>query len=74
MSVQTVATVWGAKTRSSIELETTMLGLGNNVNIAWSMYTSTVYDEDTGKENLRIRHHHIGNIMATDTVRFEVVF
>jgi hypothetical protein len=31
-----------------VELETNMLAHAANSGITWKMYTSTVYDEDTG--------------------------
>jgi len=67
--------VWPAIERASTEFETDMLEHAVLVaGIVWKMYTKTVYDEDSGKESLRIRHYFEGPLKADQEIRFEVVF
>ena len=74
-SVETVSTTWPAIERQSTEFETDMLEHAKDIaGIVWKMYSMTVYDEDSGKESIRLRHYFEGPITADQEIRFEVVF
>jgi hypothetical protein len=48
-------------------------GSGAN-NIVWNLLVSTVINEDTGDQMMRWKHELTANILATDTITFEVAF
>ena len=75
VTVETVSTTWPAIERVSTEYITDMLEHALEVSgIVWHMYSQTVFDEDSGKESIRLRHYFEGPIMADQGIRFEVVF
>ena len=74
-TVETVSTVWPAIERISTEFKTDMLEHAETISgIVWHLYSSTVFDEDSGKESIRFRHYFEGPLKEDQTIRFEVVF
>ena len=61
--------------RTSTYSETkNMINDPDGTGIVWTMKTSSMYEEDTGNEYLRIEHNLTANIKATDDVIFEIGF
>ncbi len=48
--------------------------LADSKTIGWEMLMSTVYDEDSGVESIRIKHTYEGPLKANQEIRFELVF
>ena len=75
-TLTTVSTTWPAVLRfsSGSNTVTDMLADTTSKIIGWKMETMTVYDEDSGVESLRIKHTYTGPLLATQDIRFELVF
>lgn len=73
-TITTVSTLWPAILRFSTgaNIITEMIPLSNT--IGWKIEFSTVYDEDSGIESLRLKHTYTGPLLATEEIRFELVF
>lgn len=51
-----------------------MLEHASNAGIEWTLTTQTVFDEDSGKESLRVTHTYGGPLKAGSEIRFEMIF
>jgi hypothetical protein len=73
MSTVATATLWQSIVRESAEKPEIKM-LMDNKTIDWNMIVSTVYDEDSGVESIRIKHIYVGPLKAAQESRFELVF
>ena len=63
MSTVATATLWQSIVRESKAKPEINMLMGDTT-IDWNMIVSTVYDEDTGVESIRIKHIYIGPLKA----------
>jgi len=73
-TLTTVSTTWPAVLRFSSAANVVTDMLPDTKSIGWKVETTTVYDEDSGVESLRVKHTYIGPLLPTQDIRFELVF
>ena len=79
MAVALLATMTDAHTPGSLVRNSEVSAYYELLNLSddrfgWTIYVESIYDTDTGYEWLRITHDLTANILATDTVAFELAF